>query len=84
MLTKKIISTFDGLYLKGIERRQVKFLGVPSLNIIQYIYDIYGTLNRVDIYDNGKKMSKHYYPNLPIEVLSDKIEEGMEVVESAS
>ena len=29
-LTKQIISVFDGLYLKGIETRNVKLLGVQS------------------------------------------------------
>ena len=54
VLTKKIISAFDGLYLKGIERRYVKFLGVPSINIIQHLYGNYGILNQVDMDDNEK------------------------------
>ena len=83
-LTKQIISAFDGLYLKGIERRHVKFLGVPALDIIQHLYDNYGTLNQVDIDENDKKMSEPYDPTLPIEILFDQIEEGMEVAEAAS
>ena len=76
-LTEKIINAFDGLYLKGIEIRHVKFLGVPLLDIIQHLYDNYGTLNQVDINDNYNKMSEHYDPPLPIEVLFDQIEEGV-------
>ena len=83
-LTKQIISAFGGLYLKGIKIRHVKFLRVPLLDIIQHLYDNYGTLNQVDIDENDKKMSKHYDPTLPIEVLFYKIEEGMEVAEAAS
>ena len=76
-LTKTIISVFDGLYLKGIGRRHVKFLGVPLIDIIRHLYENYGTLNQVDIDDNDKKMSKHYKPTLPIEVMFDQIEKGM-------
>ena len=83
-LTKQIISDFDGLYLKGIKIRYVKFLGVPSFDIIQHIYNNYGTLNQVDIYKNNKTMSKNYDPTLPIKVLFDKIEEGTEVAKAAS
>ena len=84
VLTKKIVRAFDGLYLKIIKRRHVKFLGVPSLDIIQHLYYNYGMLNQVDIDDNGKKMRKHYDPTLPIEVLFDQIKEGMEVAEATS
>ena len=56
-LAKQITSASDSLYLKGIERRQVKFLGIPSLNIIQHLYYNYVMLNQVDIYYNEKKMS---------------------------
>ena len=84
VLTKQIVRAFDGLYLKVIKIRHVKFLGVPSLDIIQHLYKSYGTINQVDIDDNEKKMSKHYDSTLPIEVLFDKIEEGMEVAEAAS
>ena len=83
-LTKQIISAFGGLYLKGIERRHVKVLGVRSLDFIQHIYKNYGTINQVDIDDNDKKMSKHYDPKLMIKVMSDQIEESVEVVEGAS
>ena len=83
-LTNQIISAFGGLYLKGIETRHVKFLGVPSLDIIQHLNDNYGTLNQVDIDENDKKMSEHYDSTLPIEVLFDKNEEGVEVAEAAS
>ena len=84
VLTKQIISAFNSLYLKVIERRHVKSVGVPSLDIIQNIYDNYDKLNQVDIDDNDNKMSKHYDPKLPIEVLFDLIKEGMEVAEAAS
>ena len=70
-LTKQIISAFNRLYLKGIEIRHEKFLGVPSLDIIQHLYNNYVTLNQVDIDDNDKKMREHYKPTLPIEVLFD-------------
>ena len=70
-LTKQIISAFGGLYLKGIKIRHVKFLRVPSLDIIQHLYNNYVTLNQVDIDDNEKKMREHYKPTLPIEVLFD-------------
>ena len=56
-LTKQTISDFYGIYLKGIERRNVKLLGVPSLEIHQNLYNSYGTLKKVDINDNAKKMS---------------------------
>ena len=72
-LTKKFSSAFNNLYLRGIERRHVKLLGVPFLDIIQHHYDNFGTLNQVDIDNNDKKMSKHYNPMLPIEVPFDKI-----------
>ena len=81
-MTNQIISDFDGLYLKGVDWRQVKFIGVPSLNIIQYIYDTYVTLNQVYIDENGKKMRDYYDATLPIEVLFDQIVEGMEVAEA--
>ena len=81
-LTKQIISAFGGLYLKGIKIRHVKFLRVPSLDIIQHLYDNYGTLNQVDIDENEKKMSEHYDPSLTIEVLLNQIEEGMELAEA--
>ena len=68
-LNKQTISAFESLYLKGIKRRHVKFLGVLSLNIIQHLYKNYGTLNQVGIDDNDKKMSEYYNPTLPIEVL---------------
>ena len=55
-LTKKTISAFDGLYLKGIKIRHVKLPGVPSLNIIQHLYSNYGTLNQVDIDDSALPM----------------------------
>ena len=84
VLTKQIVRAFDGLYIKVIKIRHVKFLGVPSLDIIQHLYKSYGTINQVDIDDNEKKMSKHYDSTLPIEVMFDKIEEGMEVAEAAS
>ena len=83
-LNKQIISAFDGPYLKGMKRRYEKFLVVPSLDIIQHFYDNYDTLNQVDIDNNDKKMSESYYPKLSIEVLFDKIEEGMEVAEAES
>ena len=78
-LTKQIISDFDCLYLKGIERRHIKFLGVLSLDIGQHLYDNNGMLNQVGSDDNDNKMSKHYDPTLPIKVLFDQIEEGTEV-----
>ena len=57
-LTKPIVSAFYGLYLKVIKRRHVKFLEVPSLEIIQHLYVNYVTLNQVDIDNNDKKMSE--------------------------
>ena len=36
-LTQQITSDFDGLYLKGIKIRHVKFLGVPLLDITQHL-----------------------------------------------
>ena len=83
-LDKQIISDFDGLYLKGIERRHVRFLRVPSINIIQHIYNFYDTFNEGDIDDNDTKLSKNYESTLPNEVLFGQIEEGMEVAEAAS
>ena len=83
-LTKQITSAFNGLYLEGIERRHVKFLGVPSLDIIQHLCNNYGTLNQLYIDDDDKKMNKHYNPTLLIEVLFDQIEESMEVAEAES
>ena len=77
VLTKQIMSDFNVLYPKGIERRYVKFLGLPSLHIIQHLYDNNDTLNQVDIDHNENKMSEHYNPTLPIKVLFDEIEEGM-------
>ena len=73
-LTKKMISTFDSLYIIGTERIHIKFLWVPSIDIIQHLYNNYGTLNQVDIDDNDKKMSKHYDPTLPIKILFGQIE----------
>ena len=58
-LTKQIVSDFDGLYLKVIDWRHVQFLVVPSFDIIQHLYDNYGTLNQVDIDDNEKKMREY-------------------------
>ena len=84
VLTKQITSAFGGLYIKGTKRRHVKFLGVPSLGIIQHLYDNYGTLNQVDIDENDKRMSEHCEPTLPIKVLFYQIEEGMEVAEASS
>ena len=83
-LTKQTISAFGGLYFKGIKRRHVRFLVVPLLDIIQYLYDNYGTINQFYIDDTDNKMSEHYDPTLPIEVLVDQIEDGMEVAEAAS
>ena len=83
-LDKQIISDFDGLYLKGIERRHVRFIRVPSINIIQHIYNFYDTFNEGDIDDNDTKLSKNYESTLPNEVLFGQIEEGMEVAEAAS
>ena len=76
-LTKKIISAFNGLYLKVIEIRHVTFLGVPFLGIIQYLYNKYGTPNQVYIDDNDKKISENYDPKIPTKVLFDQIEEGI-------
>ena len=70
-LTKQVISAFNRLYIKGIEISHVKFLEVPSLDIIQHLYNNYVTLNQVDIDDNDNKMREHYKPTLPIEVLFD-------------
>ena len=79
-LTKQIISAFGGLYLKGSKRRHVKLLKLPFLDIIQHLYENYGTINQVGIDDNDNEMSEHYDPTLPIEVMFDKIEKVMEVV----
>jgi hypothetical protein len=66
-LTKKIIKTFDSLYLQGLEDNVVAFANVPAQQIMVFLFDTYGGITQNELVDNKKKIAEPFDPAQPIE-----------------
>jgi len=83
-LKQQIIQAVGDLYLRSLKHRITGYANVTTREILDHLYQAYGTLTPQDLQHVDNQMKKQYDPYTPIENLFDQIEEAVDIASAAN
>ena len=79
-----IIEAIVLIYLEALRDANTNSIDLPIHNIIQYLYDTYGNISPETLKEKNIEFETlKYNPNLPIDVIFNKIEKFTNIAEAA-
>lgn len=78
ILRQQLIGAIDNIYLRAKSNVHTGYANIPTLELLTHLYNVYGNIQDHDLIKNDQEMKKAYDPNLPIEVLFDQIDRGID------
>jgi hypothetical protein len=68
----------DPIFLKPIKNHITVFSKVMARTILQYLFNVYGNINPLQLDDNDTMMKEQWDPSTPIIYLFSKIQDGVD------
>ena len=83
-LKQHLIECIDPMYYRGLRNRYTGYASLTTKQLLEHLYAQYGAIVLVNLLDGEDGMKAPYDASMPIEVLFDQIEDGIEFAENAS
>ena len=84
ILNQKLLESLDKNCFKGQRQAYIKYTKHTLTVIIQHLYNNHGTISSMDIYKSEHKMKQEWLLLDPMVELFEKIEQGVDFVESSN
>ena len=75
-LRNLILNSIDEKYIKAKKNPSTRFAKVSPLDLMTYIWDIYGGIDDADQTLNEQRMKRQWMPPIPIETLFEQLDDG--------
>ena len=70
--------------LRGVKNRYIGYANVSTKQLLSHLFTTYGRISGSDLRQNEASMMIPYDVNLPIEVLFDQIEDGLDFADAGN
>jgi hypothetical protein len=75
-IKKLIIESFKDAYLNALSDEIVGYANCTSLQLLTHLLTYYAMIAPTEITQNYERLNKPYYPNQPIEMLLQQIQDA--------
>ena len=83
-LKQLLLGAVDDMFTRALKNRYIGYANVTTKALLAHLFTTYGTINGGDLRRNEAAMNTPYDVNLPIEVLFDQIEDGMDYADAGN
>ena len=77
-LKQQLLGAVDDMFTRALKNRYIGYANVTTKQLLAHLFTSYGNITSGDLRQNDVKMNMAYDVNMPIEVLFDQIEDGMD------
>lgn len=77
-LKQQLLGAVDGMFTQALKKRYIGYNNVTTKQLLTHLFATYGKISGNELRQNNLKMNTLYDVNLPIEVLFDQVEDGMD------
>ena len=81
-LKQLLLGAVDDMFTRALKNRFIGYANVTTKALLTHLFTTYGKISGNDLRLNTAKMNTPYDVNLPIEVLFDQVEDGMEYADA--
>ncbi len=72
------------MFTRALKNRYIGYANVSTKELLAHLFKTYGQINGGDLRKNEEVMNTPYDVNLPIEVLFNQIEDGMDYADAGN
>ena len=72
------------MFTRALKNRYIGYANVTTKELLNHLFTTYGKISGNDLRVNDTRMNAPYDVNLPIEVLFDQVEDGMDFTEAGN
>ena len=83
-LKQLLLGAVDDMFTRALKNRFIGYANITTKALLTHLFTTYGKISGNDLRLNTVKMNTAYNVNLPIEVLFDQVEDGMEYADAGS
>ena len=83
-LKQLLLGAVDDMFTRALKNRYIGYANVSTKELLAHLFTTYGQINGGDLRKNEEVMNTPYDVNLPIEVLFDQIEDGMDYADAGN
>ena len=81
-LKQQLLGAMDDMFTCALKNRFIGYANVTTKQLLTHLFTTYGKITGNDLRLNDASMNRAYNVNLPIEVLFDQIEDGMDYADA--
>ena len=83
-LKQQLIEAVDPMYLEAVRDSNTNAIGLPTYDIIRYLYDTYGDISPETLEEERQKINLLTFdPSLPVDIIFTKITKFTDLAEAA-
>ena len=83
-LKQLLLGAVDDMFTRALKNRYIGYANVSTKELLAHLFVTYGKINGGDLRRNEAVMNTPFDVNLPIEVLFDQIEDGMDYADAGN
>ena len=83
-LKQLLLGAVDDMFTRALKNRYIGYANVTTKELLAHLFTTYGRISGSDLRNNEASMNMPYDVNLPIEVLFDQIEDGLDLADAGS
>ena len=83
-LKQQILGTVDDIFTRALKNRYIGYANITTKELLNHLFTTYGKISGNDLRVNDTRMNAPYNVNLPIEVLFNQMEEGMDYADAGN
>ena len=81
-LKQLLLSVVDDMFTRALKNRFIGYANVSTKQLLTHLFQTYGKITGSDLRLNDQAMNQAYDVNLPIEILFDQIEDGLDFADA--
>ena len=83
-LKQQLLGAVDDMFTRALKNRYIGYANVTTKELLNHLFTTYGRISGNDLRVNDTRMNAPYDVNLPIEVLFDQVEDGMDYADAGN
>ena len=72
------------MFTRALKNRYIGNINVTTKELLNHLFNTHGKISDNDLRMNDKRMNAPYGVNLPIEILFDQVEDGMDYADAGN
>ena len=83
-LKQQLLGAVDNMFTRALKNRHIGYANTTTKDLLTHLFTTYGEISGNNLRLNAAKTNAAYNVNLPIEVLFDQVEDGMDYADAGS